>query len=35
MKLMAMFEIVNIGPISFYLGFKVIKNSEKKAIKLF
>lgn len=34
-KLMVMFEIMNIEPISLYLGFKIDKNCEKKTIKLF
>lgn len=33
-ELMAMFEIVNIGLISFYLSLKVDRNHEKKTIKL-
>ena len=32
---MAVFKMVDIRPISFYLGLKVDKNCEKKIIKLF
>lgn len=33
-KLVTVFEIVDIGPISFYHGLKVEQNREKKTIKL-
>lgn len=34
-ELIVAFEIVNMGPISFYLGLKIDRNCEKKTIKLF
>ncbi len=34
-ELAAAFEMVDMGPISFYLGLKVERNREKKTIKLF
>lgn len=34
-KLTAAFEILNMGPISFYFGLKIRRDREEKTIKLF
>lgn len=34
-KLIAAFEMVDMGPINFYLGLKIKWNCERKIIKLF